>query len=68
MNDADTLTDLFHRFCLCIIGRAFSEEVLICIAYAFEQLTQVRNQRQPFLVPTTEIGDVLANWSTKQIQ
>ncbi|MCJ1413846.1 hypothetical protein MMC32_000171 [Xylographa parallela] len=55
-------------FCLCIIGRAFSEEVLICIAYAFEQLTQVRNQRQPFLVPTTEIGDVLANWSTKQIQ
>ncbi|MCJ1282130.1 hypothetical protein MMC26_001453 [Xylographa opegraphella] len=46
----------------------FSEEVLIHIAYAFEQLTQVRNQRQPFLVPTTEIDDVLATWPTRQAE
>ncbi|MCJ1402090.1 hypothetical protein MMC11_005309 [Xylographa trunciseda] len=55
-------------FCLCIIGKAFSEEVLIRIAYAFEQLTQVRNQRQPFQVPTTEIRNILANWPTKQAE
>ena len=41
------------------MGRAWSEADLIGYAYAFEQRTMVRNQVQPYLVPTTELVNVV---------
>ncbi|KAI9848926.1 MAG: hypothetical protein M1838_000337 [Thelocarpon superellum] len=42
-------------FGISFLGRAFSEAQLISYAYAFEQRTHVRNQRQPYLEPKTEL-------------
>ncbi|KAI6416649.1 hypothetical protein MCOR20_000866 [Pyricularia oryzae] len=39
------------------LGRHFSEEKLIGLAYAFEQLTNVRDERPPFVVPKHDIHD-----------
>ncbi|KAL7621665.1 hypothetical protein AAE478_008992 [Parahypoxylon ruwenzoriense] len=45
-------------FGLSFLGGKFTEATLIKLAYAFEQKTLVRNQVQPYLVPTTELGDI----------
>ena len=41
------------------MGRAWSEADLIGYAYAFEQRTMVRDQVQPYLVPTVELVNVV---------
>ncbi|KAK3355986.1 amidase signature domain-containing protein [Neurospora tetraspora] len=46
-------------FGLAFMGERFSEEKLIGLAYAFEQRTKVRGQVRPYLVPRTEVGDVV---------
>jgi len=46
-------------FGISFIGTAFSEASLISYAYAFEQRTMVRNQVQPFIVPNTELSNVV---------
>ncbi|MCJ1399661.1 hypothetical protein MMC11_002863 [Xylographa trunciseda] len=46
-------------FGLSFIGTAFSEASLISYAYAYEQRTMVRNQVQPFIVPNTELANVV---------
>lgn len=43
---------------LAFLGKRFSEESLIGYAYAFEQLTNVRNKVQPQIVPKTEVCDI----------
>lgn len=50
-------SSLTCSFCLTIYGKPFSEETLVRIAYAHEQLGGVRNQRQPIKIPSTELGD-----------
>ncbi|KAI1394742.1 amidase signature enzyme [Hypoxylon fuscum] len=45
-------------FGLSFLGGKFTEATLIKLAYAFEQKTMVRNKVQPYLVPTTELGDI----------
>ncbi|KAI1377507.1 amidase [Hypoxylon crocopeplum] len=45
-------------FGLSFLGHKFTEATLIKLAYAFEQKTMVRNKVQPYLVPTTELGDI----------
>ena len=50
---------LISRFGLSFIGRAWSEADLIGYAYAFEQRTMVRDQVQPYLVPMTELPNVI---------
>ncbi|KAI9716203.1 MAG: hypothetical protein M1828_000429 [Chrysothrix sp. TS-e1954] len=52
-------------FGLSFLGRRWSETSLISYAYAFEQRTMVRNKVQPYLVPNTELADVLSKNSTK---
>ena len=47
-------------FGLSFLGERFSEAELIGYAYAYEQRTMHRNQVQPYIVPTTELGDVTA--------
>ena len=47
------------RFRISFYGKAYSEQTLIQVAYAFEQLTQVRNKAQPIRIPRTELCDVL---------
>ena len=42
-----------------IYGAAFSEQKLISIAYALEQLTNVRQQRSPVIHPSTDLKDIL---------
>ena len=42
------------------MGTAFSEASLISYAYAYEQRTMVRNKVQPFIIPNTELSDVVA--------
>ena len=56
------------RYGLSFIGRAWSEADLIGYAYAYEQRTQVRNQRLPYLVPNVELSDVVGENSTMKIR
>ena len=49
----------FDSIGLSFIGPAFSEASLIGFAYAYEQRTMVRNQVQPYIVPKTELVDVV---------
>lgn len=50
-------------FGLGFAGAHFSEETLIEMAYAFEQLTTMRLRVLPFIQPTTELEDVVKNRS-----
>ena len=43
------------------MGRAWSEASLIGYAYAYEQRTMVRNKVQPYIVPNTELSDVVGS-------
>ena len=47
-------------FGISFMGPKFSEELLIGLAYAFEQRTLVRNTVIPYIQPTTELADVVA--------
>lgn len=47
------------RFGLSFIGAAWSEASLIGYAYAYEQRTQTRNKVRPYIVPATELVDVV---------
>lgn len=44
-----------HRFCITFIGKAHSEQTLLKVAYAFEQLSKVRDRLSPFDAPKTEL-------------
>ncbi|KAF2729699.1 amidase signature enzyme [Polyplosphaeria fusca] len=46
-------------FGISFAGKRWSEAELIGFAYAFEQRTMVRRKIKPYLVPSTEIADVL---------
>ena len=41
------------------MGPHFSEELLVGLAYAFEQRSQVRNTITPYIQPTVELVDVV---------
>jgi amidase len=47
-------------FGISFMGPKFSEELLIGLAYAFEQRTLVRNTITPYIRPTTELADIVA--------
>lgn len=44
-------------FGISFVGRRWSEETLIALAYAFEQKTMARLKMKPYIAPTTELGD-----------
>ncbi|KAH7333511.1 glutamyl-tRNA amidotransferase subunit A [Rhexocercosporidium sp. MPI-PUGE-AT-0058] len=46
-------------FGISFMGRKFSEDKLIGMAYAFEQRTKVRDIVQPYIVPKTKLSDVV---------
>ena len=46
-------------FGLSFLGAAWSEADLIGYAYAYEQRTMTRNKVQPFIMPTTELVNVV---------
>lgn len=46
-------------FGISFLGPKWSEELLIGLAYAFEQRTQVRNTITPYIQPTTELVDMI---------
>ena len=46
-------------FGISFLGDHFSEEILIGLAYAFEQRTMVRNTITPYIEATTELVDVV---------
>jgi amidase len=52
------------RFGISFLGAKFTETKLIGMAYAFEQRTKVRDKVQPYIVPTTELADVVAKQRT----
>lgn len=37
------------------MGRQFSEELLLGLAFAFEQATNIRRHRQPYVRPTADL-------------
>lgn len=45
---------------LAFLGARFTEPKLIGLAYAYEQRTMIRNKVLPYLIPNTEMSDVLA--------
>ncbi|KAM3443350.1 hypothetical protein MY4824_000653 [Beauveria thailandica] len=59
-NEVDTLNDMGPNrpFGFGFVGDYFSEEKLIGMAYALEQLTQVRKTIKPHIQPRTELVDV----------
>jgi amidase len=45
-------------YALSLITKAFSDGILLRVAYAFEQLTAVRgNEPEPIKLPKTELRD-----------
>ncbi|KAH8888022.1 amidase [Thozetella sp. PMI_491] len=46
-------------FGLSFLGGKFTEQTLIKLAYAYEQKSKTRDKLQPYLVPKTEIGDIV---------
>lgn len=46
-------------FGIAFVGRKWSEEKLISLAYAFEQRTMIRNKMKPYIRPTFELFDQL---------
>ncbi|KAL8708444.1 MAG: hypothetical protein Q9220_006668 [cf. Caloplaca sp. 1 TL-2023] len=46
-------------FGIAFVGRKWSEEKLIALAYAFEQRTMIRRQMKPYIRPTFELFDQL---------
>lgn len=63
MNLKGTLVNVAPNvpFGIAFIGRRWSEETLISLAYAFEQRTMIRNKRKPYIIPTFELGDCQTN-------
>lgn len=59
MNLKGTLVDVAPNvpFGIAFVGRQWSEETLISLAYAFEQRTMIRKMRKPYIIPTFELGD-----------
>ena len=59
MNLKGTLVDVAPNvpFGIAFVGRQWSEETLISLAYAFEQRTMIRRIRKPYIIPTFELGD-----------
>ena len=55
----EELIYLWSRFGLSFLGAQFTEARLIGMAYAFEQRTMVREKVKPYLVPKTELVDVV---------
>ena len=45
-------------FGISFIGRRWSEEKLISVAYAFEQMTRVRETIRPLIAPRFELSDL----------
>ncbi|KAK3701683.1 hypothetical protein LTR37_015335 [Vermiconidia calcicola] len=62
MNDFGNLVEAGPNipFGLSFMGAKFSEADLIGYAYAYEQRTKHRNDIQPYIIPSTEITDVMA--------
>ena len=56
------------RFGISFLGGKFSEEKLIGYAYAFEQMSQAREQIKPVVQPKTELRDILANKTSEPAQ
>ncbi|KAI4101645.1 MAG: hypothetical protein L6R37_004831 [Teloschistes peruensis] len=46
-------------FGIAFVGRRWSEEKLIALAYAFEQRTMIRRKMKPYIRPTFELSDQL---------
>lgn len=61
MNLKGTLVNVAPNvpFGIAFIGRQWSEETLISLAYAFEQRTMIRKKTKPYIVPTFELSDSL---------
>lgn len=61
-NEVDTLNDMGpnHPFGFGFAGDYFSEDKLIGMAYALEQLTQVRGTVRPHIQPRTDLQDMVA--------
>ncbi len=59
MNLKGTLVNVAPNvpFGIAFIGRRWSEETLISLAYAFEQRTMIRKKRKPYILPTFELDD-----------
>lgn len=47
-------------FGIAFMGARFSEETLIGLAYDFEQRTLAQQKGAPYIVPTTELADVIS--------
>jgi hypothetical protein len=52
---------IVYRFGFAFMGAKWSEEKLISLAYAFEQRTMARNKHLPYILPTTELADVVSS-------
>lgn len=64
--DGDLMCREYFTFCrvlklssrsygLMFVGRRFSEEILLGLAFAFEQATGVGKYRQPYIRPTADL-------------
>lgn len=68
MNPKGTLVNVAPGipFGLAFVGRKWSEETLISLAYAYEQRSRVRNKRAPLIRPVSSLGAVGSEDETSQ--
>jgi amidase len=52
---------IVSRFGLSFIGPAWSEAMLISLAYAYEQRTLNRNKVLPYIRPNIELSNVIGS-------
>lgn len=57
---SEVLTTSPNSFGFAFMGARFSEEKLIGLAYDFEQKTLAQQKGAPYIVPTTELADVIS--------
>lgn len=50
---------LAFRFGISFLGAKFSEEKLVGYAYALEQRTMIRKKVKPYVMPWSELVDVI---------
>lgn len=57
---SNALTKALNSFGIAFMGARFSEETLVGLAYDFEQKTLAQQKGAPYIVPTTELADVIS--------
>jgi hypothetical protein len=55
-----------NRYGLNIVGGAFTEDILLRVAFTIEQKTRVRERGKHFILPTVDLADIVKERDRQQ--